>query len=299
VTDLAVSKLYRASPIKRDRATKAGMAERWQELLTIVSEQHPMTVRQVFYQASVRGVVAKTEPGYRRVQQALVDMRRAEVLPFGHITDNTRRGVQLRAYDGVMDAIIDTARCYRRRLWSDADCYVEIWLEKDALSGVVSDIVIDEFDVTLMVARGYASLSFLHNAAETIAYHRKPAFIYHFGDYDPSGVNAAETIERNLREFAPDAEIHFERVAVTPWQIKHWNLPTRPTKASDSRSKNWKGGDSVELDAIKPKDLRALVRSCIERHLPQDQLEILMAAEESEREQLRIFAQRFGRESFT
>jgi hypothetical protein len=289
MTAIAPTGSYRASRIKRQRATKAEMEERWQELLTIVSEQHPMTVRQVFYQASVRGVVEKSEYGYSRVQIALVNMRRAGVLPYGHITDNTRRGIQLRAYNSIQEALEDTAKFYRRRLWTAADCYVEMWLEKDALAGVIEDITLD-YDVPLMVSRGYASLSFLYSAAQAITHHKKPAFIYHFGDHDPSGVNAAEKIEETLRDLAPDAEIHFERVAVTSGQIKFWNLPTRPTKTSDSRSKNWSGGDSVELDAIKPSDLRELVRDVIEGHIDQRQLDILEAAEESERTQLRLLA---------
>src|SRR5436189_3474781 len=98
-----------------------------------------------------------------------------------------------------------------------------------------------------MVARGYASLSFLHSAAEYINQLEVPTYIYHFGDFDPSGVNAGEKIEQTLREMAPDADISFERIAVTPKQISEWDLPTRPTKVSDTRSKNF-GTISVELD---------------------------------------------------
>ena len=61
----------------------------------------------------------------------------------------------------MQDALEETARLYRKSLWADADAYVEIWLEKDALSGVVYPVT-SQFDVPLMVARGYASLSFLH-----------------------------------------------------------------------------------------------------------------------------------------
>jgi len=109
-------------------------------------------------------------------------------------------------------------------------------------------------------------------------------YIYHLGDFDPSGVNAGEKIEETLRELAPDADIYFERVAVTPEQIIEWSLPTRPTKASDTRAKSFGSASSVELDAIEPNQLRSLVQEVIERHLPPDQFEVLKAAEESERE---------------
>jgi hypothetical protein len=115
----------------------------------------------------------------------------------------------------------------------------------------------------------------------------KPAYIYHFGDFDPSGVDAARDIEAKLRRYAPDAEIHFERPAVTHEQIEQWNLPTRPTKQSDSRAKKFGSAISVELDAIPAHQLRALVRECIERHVDQEQLGILRTAEESERELLK------------
>lgn len=143
--------------------------------------------------------------------------------------------------------------------------------------------------IALMVARGFSSLSFLHSAAEDINALDKPAYIYHLGDHDPSGVCAGEKIEQTLREFAPDAEIHFERLAVLPWQIEAWNLPMRPTNQSDSRAKNFKG-DSVELDAIHPDQLRELVEDAILRHLPADLLATLRVAEESEREMLLMFA---------
>jgi hypothetical protein len=198
--------------------------------------------------------------------------------------------VAAQTYSSIQRALEDTARFYRKSLWDDAGSYVEIWLEKDALSGVVYPIT-DEYDVPLMVARGYASLSFLHSAAEYIASLEVPTYIYHLGDYDPSGVNAGEKIEQTLRELAPHAEIHFERIGVTPYQISEWRLPTRPTKQSDTRSKGF-GDISVELDAIAPDTLRGLVKLCIEDHLPQDQLRILKIAEESEREILQAFVQR-------
>jgi hypothetical protein len=186
-------------------------------------------------------------------------------------------------------ALAETAKFYRRRLWDDADAYVEIWVEKDALTGVI-DVVTGDYDVPLMSAKGYPSLSFLHSAAGQMARENRPCFIYQFGDHDPSGVDAARAIEESLREMAPRAEIHFERRAVTPAQIDAWRLPSRPTKVSDPRSKKWTGGDSVELDAIDPDTLRGLVRDCIERHVNREQLAVLLVAEKSEREQLAMFA---------
>lgn len=286
------AKNYPASPIRRRRATKAAIERRRAHPFEIVTAMRPMTVRQVFYQATVRGLVEKSEAGYAKVQTDLVLMRRAGVLPYDWLADNTRWQRKPRSYAGVQDALDDTARLYRKALWAAAGAYVEIWLEKDALSGVVLPVTA-QFDVPLMVARGYASLSFLHSAAEYIDGLDVPAFIYHLGDFDPSGVNAGEKIEETLREMAPGAELYFERIAVTPEQVEAWELPTRPTKASDSRARGF-GEVSVELDAIEPDALRMLVRDAIELHLPPEQFAVLKAVEESERTLIRQLVATLG-----
>jgi hypothetical protein len=276
------AKSYQARPIKRHRSTKAEIEARREALLAIIADGRPMTVRQVFYQATVRGIVEKAESGYSKVQTDLTLLRRAGELPYNWLADNTRWQRKPRTFGSVAEALRDTARFYRKSLWADADCYVEVWLEKDALAGVIYPVT-SMFDVPLMVARGYASLSFLYSAAEYINDLDVPTYIYHLGDFDPSGVNAGEKIEETLREMAPNAEINFERIAVTPEQIAEWDLPTRPTKPADTRSKSF-GEISVELDAIDPNRLREIVREAIEAHLPAEQFEVLKAAEESERE---------------
>src|SRR4051794_2538414 len=263
---MTAAEIYLASPIKRPRATKAEVERRRESLFDIVEAMKPMTVRQVFYQATVRAIVEKSEAGYKKVQNDLVLMRKAGELPYDWLADNTRWQRKPRTFSSVEQALQETARLYRKALWQGSDAYVEVWLEKDALAGVVVPITA-LYDVPLMVARGYASLSFLHSAAEYISELDVPVYIYHFGDFDPSGVNAGEKIEQTLREMAPDADITFERAAVTPEQISTWGLPTRPTKTTDSRSKGF-GDISVELDAIEPHRLRQLVRVAIERHLP-------------------------------
>ena len=287
MTDAVV---YEASHIRRGRATKAEVELRRQELLSIVAEMQPMTVRQVFYQASVRGIVEKSEAGYTKVQTDLVLMRRSGMMPYGWLADSTRWQRKPKTHSSVAEALAHTAKFYRKALWDDIDAYAEIWLEKDALAGVIFPVT-SMYDVPLMVARGYASLSFLHGAAEAINDLIVPVHIYHLGDFDPSGVNAGEKIEETLREMAPDAEIYFERLAVTPEQITAWDLPTRPTKATDTRAKNF-GAESVELDAIAPADLRILVSDAIERHLPQEEFDVLKEAERSERELLLALVRR-------
>lgn len=296
------------------------------ELFDILeSSPSAMTVRQVFYQAVSRGVIAKTENEYKStVVRLLTKMRLDGDIPFGWIADNTRWQRKPSTFSTMEAALERTARTYRRQVWDNQNAYVEVWLEKEALAGVVYDITA-EFDVPLMVTRGYPSISFLHEAAEAMdaaagaysfqqlaampdderqrfiercngagrAYSEgKDVFVYYFGDFDPSGVDIARSTEERLDEFARSF-ITFERVAVNEAQIEELNLQTRPTKRTDSRANGWEGG-SVELDAIPVEVLRGMVRDCIQAHLDPGQLDLLRTVEAEERAVLeRLFSRNF------
>jgi hypothetical protein len=281
--------LYVASDIKRSRRTKLEVASIRDAILDLLEQDNPQTVRQVFYALTVRGAIKKAEIEYQRtVIRLLTEMREAGTVPFEWIADNTRWMRKPSTFVGLEACLEATAHHYRRNLWASMPVYVEVWCEKDALAGVLMQET-EPYDVPLMVAKGYASISFLHSAASAIAARNKPAFIYHFGDHDPSGVDAARDIETKLKRYAPEAEIHFERIAVTKAQIVDMDLPTRPTKMSDTRAKKFIG-DSVELDAIPAHKLRDLVKGCIERHIDHEQLSVLRIAEKSERETLEKWA---------
>ena len=146
-----------------------------------------------------------------------------------------------------------------------------------------------------MIARGYASESFLWQAAEQIKAVGKNAIIYQLGDHDPSGVDAWRHTQTRLLEFIDDeVDVYCERLAVTPEQIEEMSLPTRPTKSSDTRSQGF-AGESVEVDAIPSPTLRAIVRDAIDEYVDRDRLEILRAvSERSERSVLRQIAGQYA-----
>jgi hypothetical protein len=226
----AQDRVYSASPIKRSRRTKAAVTEIRDAIREILEEDHPQTVRQVFYALTVRGLIKKAEAEYQQtVIRLLRDMREDGDIPFYWIADNTRLQRKPTTYVGLDACLKATSDFYRRDLWAAMPVYVEVWCEKDALTGVLIEET-DPYDVPLMVARGYSSISFLYSAAKAIEAKGKPAFIYHFGDLDPSGVDAGRDIEAKLRRYAPEAEIHFERPAVTRAQVEEWNLPSAPPR---------------------------------------------------------------------
>ena len=265
---------------------------RYDALEAIVAEIQPCSVRQVFYQAVVRGLIDKTETAYDVVQHALVQLRRCGRVPYEWLRDGTRQTFKPTTYSSVGEAIQDIVDGYRKALWDEADVRVEVWLEKDALTDVVYPVT-NVYDVPLRVARGFSSLSFLADAATEMEADGKDVYVYHLGDHDPSGRSAGEAIERDLTELAPSVEIHFERIAVTVEQIAGFDLPTRPTKRTDSRAAKFEaefGRGSVELDAIHPDTLRAIVREAISQHMPFAELEALHAAERKEKRMLERFA---------
>jgi hypothetical protein len=248
----------------------------------VLTVDHPMTVRQIFYQLVSRGVIAKTEAEYHQtVIRLLKDMRIAGEVPFDWVSDNTRWMRKPTTYGSLRGMLEITTQTYRRALWSNQRSYVEVWLEKDALAGVLFEETAP-YDVPLMVTRGYASLSYLYEAGQAIAAVEKPARIFYFGDWDPSGLDITRNTEARLREFAPDAEIEFTRVAVTEAHIHNMNLPTRPTKKTDSRAKDFEG-ESVEVDAIPARELRRMCRGVIESFIDRKALAELRRTEEMER----------------
>lgn len=276
--------LYGTSAIKRSRRTRAEIEDLEAAIYTVAEAEKPCTIRGVFYRVMSMGLVAKSEAGYRQVQNRILLMRRRGDLDYGWISDGTRWQLKPKTWSGADSMLYNTATTYRRALWDNQNVHLEIWSEKDAIRSVVYPVTA-EFDVPLMVARGFASESFLWSTAEDIIADNKFTVIYQLGDHDPSGVAAWEHTRRRLAEFAPGITFVFERLAVTPMQISEYELPTRPTKQSDSRAANFMG-DSVEVDALPSPVLRQLVRGAIEKWVDPEALRLTKIAEHSEREVL-------------
>lgn len=278
-----------ATKSPRTRRTKVELERLDEQLYHIVSEQQPMTVRGAFYQAEWRGLVPKDEKGYKVVKRRLLALRRAKVVPYSWITDGTRIVQGYDRWNGLADFAKQAALFYRRDLWARSPVRVEIWIEKDALSGVIHPIVVRDWGLDLYVARGFSSETYLHNAGEQIANDGRPTHVYVMGDFDPSGQCAAAKIMEVLPRFAGDVEVHVEQLALTFDQVNRWELPKRGVKMSDSRAKKFVqkyGPISVELDAIPPNQLRSMVAEAIARHADQKAIEQLKMIEWEEQQMI-------------
>ena len=275
----------------RSRRTKAEIDRLWEAMVEELAEHHPQSVRHIYYRMVVRDLVAKTESGYDTVQIQLVKMRRAGAVPFDWITDGTRWVRRVKTYGSPAAAISDIARYYRRSVWEETPVYIECWCESDSIAGVIGEVTA-EYAVPLFPAKGFSSLGFLYPSARGLQYaaNGRPAHVLYVGDWDPSGKLIPEKIEEELRKHAPEADIYFRRLAVNPDQIQRLNLPGKPPKASDSRARDF-SGQTVEAEAIPVETTQKIVRAAIERFIDPHTLDVVQAAEESERDILRRWAE--------
>lgn len=288
---------YQASPIKRRRASHEEMEARAQFLIDYADRHGPVTVRQLFYAATVAGIpgVDKTEAGYAKVQVQVLDLRRAGRLAYANISDATRYMRKPRTYDGWQDALENTALLYRKALWADSDEAVEIWLEKSALAGVIYPVT-SEYDVPLMPTGGYSSETFAYGAVNALRDTGKTLVIYAFYDFDRSGQDAALSLEEKVTRFGHDFDVpvRFNHLGLTHEQVLQEGLPTRPAKRNTVADQRWPYGFAAELDAIPPDRIRQMVREAIEDHLPPWELRHLKQVEAEERATLRQFIGRVG-----
>lgn len=227
-------------------------------------DESAWTVRQLFYAATVAGGVEKTEAGYRQVQRQVLEMRREGLIDYNKIADNTRWVRREVTYDTLEDWVDESLRKLCIDLWRDSDARVEVWLEKDALAGVLVDVT-SRWHVPLYVTRGYASETFAYEAATNALFDERPFRVLYLGDFDASGVHMARDLQSRLCGFLGNHAdlLTFDRIAVTPAQIDAWKLPSRPNKTTDTRhlafEREFPGYEATELDAIRPDRLRELV----------------------------------------
>jgi hypothetical protein len=285
----------------RLRRTKAEMSVIRESIKSLLAEVSPMTVRQVFYQLVVRGVLEKSEREYKAtVIRLLTEMRMDDTIPFEDIIDESTRRHTYRTYDSLIDAARNTAEYYRRNALTECSDYLEIYCGKLALMGFIHEAA-GEYDVPVIPARG--SLTRMWETALCVRnawLAGKWSYIYFFDDLDPTALVSAKATERRLNEMCAKLDCpppKFERVALTEQQRRKYRLPTRPTKSfkdGNRHAKNFKG-ESTELDALPPAVLKALVTACVEQHISQDQLDVLREAEESERAIITNWADRIER----
>lgn len=316
-TDMPVPVLAGADP-GRNRAEGEGMSDPYQtcsitkrtrrsstelnKILTacldVIHEEISVTLRHLFYRIVTLALIEKTEKEYRNLSGYTMKWRRNGSIPWRAFVDSTRWYHGVQTFNDLGDALENSKQCFRRNLWQSQDAYVEVWTEKEAIAAIAQQAAAP-FGVPVFPMKGFGSGSALFQIAQQIQYyqsHGKEVFVYHLGDWDPSGKCIDESTVRNLKK-DHGVEFNFERLAVTLDQIQYYNLPTRPTKTTDPRSKKFKG-DSVEVDALAPHVIRELVTACISQHIDQRVWQRELEIEREERATFDLMAEAFKRGDF-
>ena len=247
-----------------------------------------LTLRQVFYQLVSRNEIPNTEAAYDNLGQLINKARLAGMIDWLAIEDRTRHLRQLAHWNDPADRIKSAAHSYRIDLWQGQAFYVEVWVEKDALIGVVEQAA-DKFDTPCFSCRGYVSASEMWIAAQRMIERHdagQHCVILHLGDHDPSGLDMTRDIQDRMKLFG--ASVDVKRLALNMEQVQHYNLPHNPAKLTDTRANGYVqqyGRSSWELDALEPSILDVLVSTNILKHLDTDQyrrMEIRQAKEQAE-----------------
>ncbi|MBS3919089.1 MAG: hypothetical protein KG012_09380 [Deltaproteobacteria bacterium] len=252
---------------------------------SILAAHNPMTVRQVYYQLVSRQVIENNRGQYQAVSNALVQARQEGFIPWEWIEDRTRRPRSVSMWDNLSDFGYTVLSSYRRDVWDSQPHYIEVWLEKDALSGIFEG-VLEPYGVTLNVGRGYDGWDSIHNAAERFNDGDGMTILY-FGDFDPSGEDMARSLKERLAFFKSSPEIL--KVALTYGDITRYNLPPDFTKVGDTRQKNFVakyGNVAVELDALPIDILRDRIVREVEARMDLNALAGVKLIEDVEREEL-------------
>lgn len=253
----------------------------------------PLTVRQVFYRLVGAHGYDKTETAYKNLCHHLANARRGGTLPFHAIRDDGVMTLDMERFASADDFLIEQRRraeAYERDLMADQPFHVEVWCEA---AGMIHQLarVAHRYSVNVFSSSGFDSLTAKHRMATRICQIGKPAVILHLGDDDPSGESIFKSVAEDVTAFVEadrlnaTVTVRFERVALTPGQVREYGLPTAPAKVTDSRSRAW-DRETCQLEALSPTMIAFLLERAIGRLLDGDRLADARQAQVLERADL-------------
>lgn len=233
-----------------------------------------LTLRQLYYQFVARGLIPNSLKSYKNLGSVVNDGRLAGLIDWDHITDRTRVLRKNSHWETPGGVIKSAADSYLIDMWKSQPWRPEVWIEKDALVGVIEDVC-ESLDVPYFSCRGYTSQSEMWAASQRMIEYGdedKTPIIFHLGDHDPSGKDMTRDIEDRLQMFMGGIEL--KRLALNMDQVEHFKPPPNPAKLTDSRAEVYIrefGNDSWELDALDPAVIVELVRRSIQKLIDKEQ----------------------------
>jgi hypothetical protein len=250
-----------------------------------------LTLRQLYYQFVARALLPNKQSEYKRLGSIIDNGRQAGLIDWAAIEDRTRNLERLSTWDSPQDILSAVTNQYREDWWLHQPFYPEVWIEKDALTGIIEPTC-HEFRVPFFACRGYVSQSEMYDAAQRlkrVARSKRNPVIFHLGDHDPSGMHMTEDNGNRLDLFMRGYGIEVVRLALNMNQIEEYDPPPNPAKETDSRFESYAaehGESSWELDALDPVVIANLIRDALEERIEPEPWQDAKDAEEKNREHL-------------
>jgi len=258
-----------------------------------------LTLRQLYYQLVSRDIIPNRQNEYKKLGSLLTEARMGGIVDWNAIEDRLRSAESPSSWDNP-GAILDSAiESYARPRMEGQEYYIEVWVEKDALSGVLSRVT-EKYHIPICVNRGYSSASAMHEAFKRFnrAHRDKQKIrIIYLGDFDPSGVDMIRDVEDRIMEFfngfysTRTNRVDFEVVpiALTQDQIRQYEPPPNPAKQTDPRFEKFAdefGTTSWEVDALPPEVLNQILTDGILKLIDVDMYDDMVAAEIADKTKL-------------
>ncbi len=227
-----------------------------------------LTLRQLYYQFVSRDLLKNEQKEYKRLGNIISDARLAGLIDWVAIEDRTRNLRGNTHWNNPGEIVHAAARGFQLDHWKGQEWRPEIWIEKEALVGVIAGIC-EKLDVSYFACKGYVSQSEMWAAAERLDNYlwgepKQYPIIIHLGDHDPSGIDMTRDIEDRQIIFKALGKV--KRIALNMDQVEIYHPPPNPAKFTDTRCSGYVakyGDESWELDALEPKVMRDLIKRTI------------------------------------
>lgn len=232
---------------------------------------YDLTLRQLYYQFVARDLIPNRQQSYDRLGKIVSDARLAGMIDWNHIVDRTRNLAGTSHWDDPSQIMRGAASSFRLDKWEGQPKRVEVWVEKEALAGVIARAA-NALDVDYFSCRGYVSQSEIWRAGRRFRNYinnHQEVLILHLGDHDPSGIDMTRDIKERLAMFSGyghGTRLEVRRIALNMDQVEEYNPPPNFAKLTDARANEYiaeYGDSSWELDALDPAVLDDLIQSNI------------------------------------
>ncbi len=287
--------MKRAYINKNFRQSTLGIIDTANDIITeYKAEGYDLTLRQLYYQFVARDIIPNTQAEYGKLGTAINNGRLAGLIDWHSIVDRTRKHQANPHWDSPADIIESAASSYGIDTRADQDSYLEVWVEKDALVGVI-ERACEPLDIGYLSCRGYVSQSAMWRA--TMRFKRQEqngkdcTVLLHLGDHDPSGIDMSRDIQDRFYMFG--SRVAVRRIALGMEQVEQYNPPPNPAKTTDSRYATYRdeyGDESWELDALDPRIITELIANQAADYTDEAKRKSLIEKQENERQEIRELA---------